>query len=292
MTTAFMAQPSVVDAYRTCEQITRTQARNFFYGIRLLPPRRRQALCALYALARRVDDIGDGDLPAAQKVELLAQTRKALDHLDDTADPVLVAVGDAARRYPVPLDAFGELVDGVQMDVDEVTYDDFAQLVVYCRRVAGSIGRLCLSVFGSDVDPATRGFADQLGIALQQTNILRDVREDLLNGRVYLPRSELDSYGVRLALTDDGSLDDPDGRLAALLRHAATRAQDWYCLGLRLVPHLDRRSAACCLAMVGIYRDLLGRISTDPTVVYRERTSLTGWQKARVATTALARAVT
>jgi phytoene synthase len=175
--------------------------------------------------------------------------------------------------------------------------------VLYCRRVAGSIGRLCLAIFGSAERERAVALADDLGVAMQLTNILRDVREDathgrvslpredLLNGRIYLPRSELDSYGVRLGLTDDGSLDDPDGRLAALLRHAATRAQDWYCLGLRLVPHLDRRSAACCLAMVGIYRDLLGRISTDPTVVYRQRTSLTGWQKARVATTALARAV-
>jgi phytoene synthase len=192
----------------------------------------------------------------------------------------------------VPLDAFVELIDGVQMDVDQMDYDDFDQLVVYCRRVAGSIGRLCLSVFGSDVDPGTVAFADELGIALQQTNILRDVREDLLNGRVYLPRTELASFGVELRLTDDGALDDPDGRLAAMLRHAAHRAEDWYRRGLRLVPHLDRRSAACCLAMAGIYRDLLGRIAADPTIVYRQRTSLTGWQKARVAAVSLARAAT
>jgi phytoene synthase len=292
MTTVFAPSPTLEQAYLACEAITRTEARNFFYGIRLLPPPRRSALCALYALARRVDDIGDGALPAAQKVSRLAETRKSLDHLDGTADPVLMAVADAARRYPVPLDAFGELVDGVQMDVDEVTYLTFDQLVVYCRRVAGSIGRLCLSVFGSDVDPTTGTYADQLGIALQQTNILRDVREDLLNGRVYLPREELHSFGVRLAVGDDGQLDDPDGRLAALLRHAAVRAQDWYCLGLRLVPHLDRRSAACCLAMAGIYRDLLGRIEADPTVVYGQRASLSPWRKARVATAALARAAT
>ncbi|HET8616868.1 MAG TPA: presqualene diphosphate synthase HpnD [Actinomycetales bacterium] len=290
--TTFAPSPTVEQAYRSCEQITRHQARNFYYGIRLLPPPRRTALCALYALARRVDDIGDGTLPAAQKVTLLAEMRTSLDHLDESTDPVLVAVADAARRYPVPVDAFAELVDGVQMDVDQVTYDDFDDLVVYCRRVAGSIGRLCLSVFGSDVDPGTSGFADQLGIALQQTNILRDVREDLMNGRVYLPRSELEHFGVRLSMTDDESLDDPDGHLAGLLRFAAARAQDWYCLGLRLLPHLDRRSAACCLAMAGIYRDLLGLIAADPTLVYRQRTSLSSWRKARVATVALARAAT
>jgi phytoene synthase len=290
--TTFAPTLSVDQAYRRCEDVTRSEARNFYYGIRLLPPPRRTALCALYALARRIDDIGDGTLPAAEKIALLTETRKALDHLDESTDPVLVAVADAARRYPVPLDAFVELVDGVQMDVDGVTYDGFDDLVVYCRRVAGSIGRLCLSVFGSDVDPSTSSFADQLGIALQQTNILRDVREDLLNGRVYLPKDELQHFGVRLSVTDDGSLDDPAGHLAAFLRFAAARAQDWYCLGLRLVPHLDRRSAACCLAMAGIYRDLLGLIATDPTLVYRQRTSLSPWRKARVATAALARAAT
>ncbi len=292
MTAAFATTTSVAEAYRTCEDITHDQARNFFYGIRLLPPPRRSALCALYALSRRVDDIGDGDLPAPQKTALLARTRQELAHLDETTDAVLLAVADTARRYPVPLDAFTELIDGVQMDVDQVRYDDFDQLVVYCRRVAGSIGRLCLSVFGSDLDPAAVGFADQLGIALQQTNILRDVREDLLDGRVYLPRAELAAFGVELRLTEDGALADPDGRLAAMLRQAAARAEGWYRRGLRLVPHLDRRSAACCLAMAGIYRDLLGRIAADPTIVYRRRTSLTGWQKARVAAVSLARAAT
>lgn len=292
MSTAFAARPSVAEAYRTCEDITRTEARNFFYGIRLLPPPRRTALCALYALARRIDDIGDGELSVTDKGNRLAETRGALEQIDESTDPVLVAVADAARRYPVPLSAFGELVDGVQMDVDGVTYTDFDALVVYCRRVAGSIGRLCLSVFGSDVDPATELLADQLGIALQQTNILRDVREDLMNGRVYLPQDELESFGAHLVLAPDGSLHDPDGRLAALLRHAAARAQGWYRSGFGLVPHLDRRSAACCLAMAGIYRDLLDRIADDPTVVYRGRTSLTPWQKARVATVALAKAAT
>jgi phytoene synthase len=276
-------------AYRITDGITRTQAKNFYYGIRLLRPEKRSALCAVYALARRIDDIGDGDMPVDQKLAELALVRKSLDSLDNSSDPLLLALADSAHRYPVPISAFGELIDGVHMDVDGVAYQDFPELVVYCRRVAGSIGRLCLSIFGP-VDVRTSRYADQLGIALQQTNILRDVREDLLNGRIYLPRDELDRFGVRLTVDDTGELDDPQARLAALLRFCAARAEDWYSLGLRLIPHLDRRSAACCVAMSGIYHQLLARIKASPAIVYDRRLSLSGAQKARVAAGALARA--
>jgi 15-cis-phytoene synthase len=198
-------------------------------------------------------------------------------------------VNDAACRFPVPLTAFEELVDGVRTDLGDVRIADFDELVVYCRHVAGSVGRLCLSIFGSSTtDPRTSLYADQLGIALQQTNILRDIREDLGNGRVYLPQNELDRYGVELRVDDLGTLDDSTGRLAAYIRYAAGRAGDWYSLGLRLLPHLDRRSAACCRAMAGIYHHLLGRIAADPVLVYDRRLSLSGAQKARVAMTALA----
>jgi 15-cis-phytoene synthase len=275
-------------AYRVTEEVTRTEARNFYYGIRLLPPAKRSALCAVYALARRIDDIGDGDLPPERKVAELILVRKSLENINNSSDPILLAVGDSARRFPIPMSAFGELIDGVGMDVDGASYQNFEDLVVYCRRVAGSIGRLCLSVFGP-VELRTSRYADQLGIALQQTNILRDIREDLLDGRIYLPQDELDRFGVRLRVDELGELDDPDGHLAALLRFCAKRAADWYSLGLRLIPHLDRRSAACCLAMSGIYRHLLGVIEESPASVYDRRMSLSGAQKVRVAATALAR---
>ncbi|HEX5087646.1 MAG TPA: presqualene diphosphate synthase HpnD [Nocardioides sp.] len=280
---------TVGEAYERCREITRTEAKNFFYGIRLLPPDRRDALCALYALARRIDDIGDGDLPVADKRAALEQVRKDLVALDDSDDPVLVAVADAARRFPVPLSAFEELVEGVGMDVaGPVRIADVEELVRYCRCVAGSVGRLCLSIFGSDDHVAAPQYADQLGIALQQTNILRDVREDLGNDRVYLPADELARYGVELCLDEIGALADPEARLAGYLRFAAARAEDWYSLGLRLVPHLDRRSAASCRAMAGIYHRLLARIEADPTIVYDRRLSLSVGEKARVALTSLA----
>jgi len=278
---------SLDDAYRLCESITREQARNFYYGIRLLPAAKRSVLCAVYALARRVDDIGDGDLPTEEKVRALASLRSDLSAIEGASDPVLVAVADAARRYPIPLAAFTELVDGVEMDVTGRRYQTFEDLVGYCRCVAGSIGRLCLGVFGSRPDPRAPQYADALGIALQQTNILRDIREDLINGRVYLPQQDLDLFGVELVLDEQGALADKDGGLAALIQFSAERARSWYADGLRLIPLLDRRSAASAAAMSGIYRRLLERIEAQPALVYDRRLALSGWQKAGVAARAL-----
>jgi phytoene synthase len=278
---------TIDEAYRTCELITRTQARNFFYGIRLLPTAKRNGLSALYALSRRVDDIGDGDLPHDAKAAALTALRTELRNIDTSTDPVLIAVNDTARRFPVPLGAFGELIDGVEMDVAGREYATFDDLVGYCRCVAGAVGRLCLGVFASRPDPNASAYADALGIALQQTNILRDIREDLMNGRTYLPQEDLDRFDVTLKLDEHGALTDPDGGLAALIKAAIARNRGWYDQGWKLLPLLDRRSGASTAAMSGIYRRLLDRIDADPTSVYTQRLSLSGWEKAAVAVRAL-----
>jgi 15-cis-phytoene synthase len=286
---------TVDEAYATAEAITREQARNFYYGIRLLSGRKRAALCALYALARRADDIGDGDLPSSQKATELAELRDQIRQLTSPqapvvlADPVLMAVADAGQRYPIPFGAFEELVDGVEMDVVGRSYATFEDLVEYCRCVAGAIGRLCLGVFGSKPDPNAAHYADTLGIALQQTNILRDIREDLGNGRIYLAQADLDRFGVSLKLDEHGNLVDPDGGLAELIRFSAQRARTWYDDGLKLIPLLDWRSGASAAAMAGIYRELLDRIDAQPELVFTQRLSLSGGQKAKVAVRALAR---
>jgi 15-cis-phytoene synthase len=282
-----MTTTTLAEAYAATEEITKAEAKNFYYGIRLLPPDKRTVLCAVYALARRMDDIGDGDLPTGEKVTALAALRKELAALDSSTDPVLVAVADAARRYPIPLGAFDELIDGVEMDVVGRRYDTFDELVAYCRCVAGAVGRLCLGVFGSKPHPDAPLYADQLGIALQHTNILRDIREDLLNGRVYLPREDLDRFGVELGLDERGALID-DGGLTALIHFSSERARGWYRDGLRLAPLLDWRSKASCLAMSGIYRRLLDRIDAEPSLVLTRRLSLSGREKAAVALKSLA----
>jgi phytoene synthase len=283
-----MTTTALAEAYARTEEITRTEARNFYYGIRLLPPDKRAVLCAVYALARRMDDIGDGDLPLDEKSAALAALRAELADLPNSTDPVLVAVADATRRYPIPLGAFGELIDGVEMDVTGRRYDTFDELAEYCRCVAGAVGRLCLGVFGSKPHPDAGRYADQLGIALQQTNILRDIREDLINGRIYLPREDLDRFGVELALDERGALIDQDGALTALIRFSAERARGWYRDGLRLAPLLDWRSKASCLAMAGIYRQLLNRIDAEPSLVFTQRLSLSGREKISVAVRSLA----
>jgi len=279
---------AVDEAYAICASITHEQARNFHYGIRLLPPAKRAALSAVYALARRIDDIGDGTLPTDEKLTRLAHLRAALTDPSVTDDSVLLAVRDASLHFPIPLEAFGELIDGVDMDVVGRRYASFDDLVTYCRCVAGSIGRLCVGVFGASDVPRAREYADKLGVALQQTNILRDIREDLMNGRVYLPQDDLDRFGVTLRLDGSQRLVDDDGSLTALIRWTAGRARGWYDEGLRLLPLLDRRSAACCAAMAGIYRRLLDEIAADPSLVLDRRLALTGWQKTVVAARALA----
>lgn len=275
------------DAYDRCEAITRAEARNFSYGIRLLPRAKRRAMSVLYAVARRIDDIGDGDDAAPAKLAALGQARAALDAIvaDPAAagdDPVLVALADVARCFPIPMPALGELIDGCQMDVAATSYETFDDLVVYCRRVAGTIGRLSLGIYGC-ADPAAEGLADTLGVALQVTNIVRDIVEDHETmGRVYLPAEDLERFGVSAKVTGT-----PDA-LAALVCFETGRAEEWYATGLTLLPLLDRRSRACTAAMAGIYRGLLDRMRRDPEAVLRRRTSLPPWQKAGVAARALA----
>jgi phytoene synthase len=277
-----MSSPGGIDgAYRVCEAITRREAKNFAYGIRLLHPPERRALSAVYALARRIDDIGDGDQPPEQKLEGLAKVRKQLGAVGEPVDdPVLVAIGDAEARYHLPMDAFGDLVDGCEMDVVGTSYDTIEDLVVYCRRVAGSIGRLSLAIFGAADAPGANGFADDLGVALQLTNILRDVKEDGRRGRVYLPAADAAAQGCPADLSDDAAL----GRLVAF---ECARAEDWFARGLHLLPLLDRRSRACVGAMAGIYHRLLHRIAQDPMAVTRGRVAIPASEKLLVAVSCL-----
>jgi len=282
----------LTEAYHECERITWTQARNFAYGIRLLPAGKRQGLAVIYAFARRIDDIGDGALPPEEKITALEQARRQVLDLSQASvsqhgpdDPILLALADVERNFPVPIAAFGELIDGCVADVRGTSYQTFDDLHYYCRCVAGSIGRLSLGIFGTNGDPEVASrLADSLGVALQLTNILRDIREDYASGRVYLPAEDLAKF--------DCNLDDPDpAQFTRLVEFEAERARDWYATGLRLLPMLDHRSAACTGAMAGIYRQLLERIAAQPAAVLRGRMSLSPGEKAVVAVKALARRI-
>jgi len=295
------------EAYEQCEQITWEQARNFAYGIRLLPRDKRRALAAVYAFARRIDDIGDGDLPvdtkAVQLEEARGQVGLLVEAVKDTAtpgeappafdgtDPVLVALADTGARFDVPLVAFTELIDGCLADVNQASYKTFDDLLWYCRCVAGSIGRLSLGIYGASQPEKQAKLADDLGVALQITNILRDVREDFRNNRIYLPAEDLTRFGIEFAPFGEPEpfpTEAMQARFATLVEFEAARAREWYGSGLRLLATIDRRSAACTGAMAGIYRRLLDRIAANPHAVLEGRMSLPGSEKALVAAEALA----
>jgi phytoene synthase len=317
-----MTDAAVKLAYHHCEQVTRRRARNFYSGIRLLPPAKRAAMCALYAMARRVDDVGDdvyGPVivpppgheagpgataadgaqggPAVQRRDReraltevrtsLALVAKAADRGAVTVppgDPVLMALADAANHFPLPMGAFEELVEGCEWDVAGRSYDTADDLVEYCRRVAGAIGRLSLAVYGSSAPTRAEPLADALGVALQLTNILRDIVEDRdVMGRVYIPREDRERFGIGPQL--QGRPED----LMALVCFESGRAAEWYQRGLGLLPLLDQRSRACTAAMAGIYLRLLDKIRARPDEVMARRVSLSAAEKAAVAVTALAK---
>ena len=297
-----MSPGATAAAYSRCEAVTREQAANFYWGIRLLSRERRLAMCAAYAFARRVDDIGDGELDDARKLEALAAQDRALAALaaggePAAGDPVMVALADARARFALPPDALGALVEGVRMDVEGRRYETFEQLVPYCRRVAGAVGRVCLAIFGlraryRDEHERADGLADDLGVALQLTNILRDVREDAERGRVYVPAEDLRRFGLPeepeallavLPRPGAPAASEHTAALEQLVAFEAARAREWFSRGMALTGMLDRRSAACVLAMAGIYRRLLERIDAAPAEALAARMSLPAREKALVA---------
>ncbi len=251
---------SIDAAYKEVLRITRREAKNFAYGIMVLPRDKRRALAAIYAYARRVDDFADGPEPPDVKRAALEGLRAALDA--PPADPVFVALADARERFGIPRDPLVALVAGGLQDLKQQTYADFAELRGYCEKVAGAVGLACLPVYGSD----DTGHAETLGIALQLINMIRDVAEDRELGRVYLPQDELTRFGVnRLELS-------PEFR--ELMAFQAQRARAHLAEGLLLLDSLDRRSALCVGTFAELYRATLDRIEASDYDVFRGKMRL------------------
>jgi phytoene synthase len=270
----------VEDAYGEVSRITRREARNFAWGIAVLPKPKRLAVAALYAFARRVDDIADDPgLSADERRSGLEACREAVGRLGDPGDdPVLVALADAGARYPIPAGALLDLVAGGLMDVDQQRYASWDELREYCRCVAGAVGLACTAVYGPSDPAAAAPRAETLGLALQQINIMRDVAEDWRLGRVYLPQDELARFGVAEA-------DLAAGRVSpawhALMEHQGERADRLLRDGLELLPLLDRRSALCVRAFAGIYRGLLVQMRGRGYDVFTRRPQLSAVAKVR-----------
>jgi phytoene synthase len=245
---------AVDQAYAEVQRITRARAKNFAYGIMVLPREKRRAIAAIYAFAREVDDVADGEPPVADKRVRLESLRARLDA--PPTDSTFVALADARERFDIPREPLAALVEGGLQDLDQTRYETFDDLRGYCEKVAGAVGVACVAVYGSD--DVER--ANTLGIALQLINIMRDVQEDSELGRVYLPQDELQRYGV------DELRHSPE--FVELMRFQAQRARAHLAEGLRLLDSLDRRSALCVSTFAGLYSGQLDRMEANDFDVF------------------------
>jgi len=291
----------LVMAYSVCKGITRTAAKNFYYAFLVLPRRKREALCAVYAFMRRCDDIADDatlGLPERrQKLDLWLDALHRAQQGQPTDDAILLALTDTQRRYSIPAGLLDELALGTAMDVADspdagdaaaaaptgtpglaVEYRTFEDLCLYCYRVASVVGLVCIHVFGYR-DPEAEPLAERCGLAFQLTNILRDVKEDASMGRVYLPQDDLEKFAV--SASELLAAPDP-ARFRPLLAFEAARAREFYAAGNALIPYVSEDSQPALWVLVNIYRRLLDKIAEKQFDVFTAKVALSRWEKLRI----------
>jgi phytoene synthase len=276
-------------AYGVCRHIARSAAKNFYYGFLALPARKRNALSAVYAFMRHADDISDDpSIPVEQRRERLAEWMNALRRVVDgerTDDPVLMALADTQKAFNIPLDLLDKLVQGTAMDLPEtdgkgkttpaVHYETFDQLYDYCYHVASVVGLVCIRIFGYR-DPRAVKLAEETGVAFQLTNIIRDVKEDSLLGRVYLPSEDLRRFGIEASALTNGNAATG---FRPVLEFEAERAREYYRSAAELLPLIDDDSQPALWTLVEIYRRLLERIAARNYDVFSERVHLSAAEK-------------
>jgi phytoene synthase len=268
------AQPmySLMDAYRACRDITREHSKSFFLASRLLPAPKRLAMEALYAFCRTSDDTVDTNIEAAQALShWVARVQQPITPRDE---PVLLAWADTCERYQLPCELANELLAGVAMDLSIQRYDTFAELWVYCYRVASVVGLLSMRIIG--FDPGAEVYAIRLGIALQLTNILRDIGEDARRGRVYLPLEDLRRFDLSAADILNGVRDD---RFRALMRYQISRAEQLYRMSWPGIALLNPDGQMAVAAAALLYRGILRKIVANNFDVFTKRAHLTGLEK-------------
>ncbi len=263
-------------AYTICRNITRARAKNFYYAFRTLPSRQRRAIYAAYAFCRRCDDIADGEDTVEDKRAALRDTRARLrGEVGAPPDPVFEALRHAIATFSIPVSLFEEVVDGVEMDLVKIRYDTFEELRKYCSGVASSVGLIGIEVLGYR-DEAAKGYAVDLGIAMQLTNILRDVKEDAERGRIYIPLGELAAFGYTQQQLMDGTVNE---QFKDLMRFQTARARRYFDSGSRLMPLLGLRARACPEVLTGIYSALLTSIERSGYDVFQRRIGLSTRRK-------------
>jgi 15-cis-phytoene synthase len=278
------------EAYDHCQELTRREAKNFYYGFMLLPNGQRRAIYAAYAFARTCDDIADAGLPPGEARSQLAAYRRSLEEClaGRPAGPVFEALRQTVEKYGVPRQHLFDLITGVEMDLTRARYETFDELKGYCYHVASVVGLISIEIFGYTGGEEARRYAADLGIALQLTNIMRDIREDAGRGRIYLPLDEIGWFGHSEADLLAGRATQEFRQLIAF---QADRARHYYAQGRKLLPFLPARARACVGVMAGIYRTILDDIERDPGVVFRRRVSLSAGQKLALAGKELVRSV-
>jgi phytoene synthase len=284
------AKNGIDAAYEYCRELTRLEAKNFYYGFMLLPDAQRRAIYSAYAFARQADDIVDAGLPVEKAADNLRAFREAfVTAMDgDPEGPVLHALRRTISRYQIPQEYFFDLISGCETDLVRHRYETFDELKDYCYHVAGVVGLISIEIFGYQRGDKARKHAADLGTALQLTNILRDIREDAERGRIYLPMEEVEWFGYSEEELMAGRVTRDFRRL---MMFQADRAREYFREGRRLLPLLPARARACVGVMAGIYSSILDDIDSDPGVVFRRRVSLGTGQKLALAGRELVRSL-
>ena len=259
-------------AYDHCQRIAKEHARNFYYAFRILPAQKRRAIYAAYAFCRLCDDISDEDLPLEEKDRQFAETRQ---HLADSCEgratnPIFRAVSDASDAFNIPFRYFEEVIEGVEMDLTKSRFADFDELREYCYKVASVVGLICIEVFGYDDDKA-REYAVDMGLAMQLTNILRDVKEDAERGRIYLPQDEMARFGYTEQELMNGVFNDS---FRALMAFQVERARTYYESSRKLFPLIHAEARACPSLLHATYSGVLDRIESSGYNVFEKRIGL------------------
>jgi len=272
-------------SYAYCERLARRQAGNFYHAFRVLPGRQRRAMCALYAFLRHTDDLADGPGSAADKRAPLADWRRQLTSALSGHDHhcLHAALRHTVQSYHIPRQYLDDVLDGVEMDLDPGRYATFDALYRYCYRVASAVGLACIHIWGFRGE-AAKGYAESAGIALQLTNILRDLGEDAARGRVYLPHEDLERFGYDEERLGRGERDD---RFRALMRFEVERARSYYQAARPLSAHLPPAGRAVFQIMTRTYAGLLDLIESRDYDVFSRRVSLSAWRKLGLAVQAL-----
>jgi 15-cis-phytoene synthase len=269
---------------RYCRELTRKEAANFYWGFVALPRAQRMGIYALYSFARQVDDevdnVGRDFRSGSDDPTRFHHHRERISRCfaGTAEDPVMRVLCEVVARYKIPRSDLEALIDGVEMDLRVSSYATWDDVRGYCRLVASTIGRMCVHIFGFS-DPAAIEYADELGVAMQLANILRDVREDASMGRIYLPLDELVAFGVPETVLTTGQ---PVKEWESFARFEIERAKDLFERGLRVTQLIPRRAAACVLTMSGIYQAILTEIERDPYLPLKRRASLSGKEKLAV----------